>query len=456
MASDLSIIKNPRQDIFTVSEINSITKRLLEESIGTIKVSGEISNLSRSAPGHLYWTLKDAKAQIRCAMFRGQAAKLKFDLDNGDEIIVTGKVTLYPAHGSYQIIAESLSEVGEGKLRKQYELLKEKLEKEGLFDEKNKKIIPLYPKQIGIITSPTSAAVRDIIATIKRRFPSIPIIIYPTQVQGSDAPNQIRNMLLKADTHGICDVIILARGGGSLEDLWAFNDEQLARAILKCNTPIVCGVGHENDFTIADFVADLRAATPTAAAEHVTPNQVELNHQITAYKKQLINYILQKINLSKHELLLQKSLLIKLHPLQKLQSYAQNIDFLALRIGELTRKKINSTKEQISYLTRMLSPRKIKFIFDANNKQLIFFSKKLNLSILRLVQIKQSQFQSLCRHLDLQSPLKVIDKGYSITKKEGSHYSIKTTKDISIGENLITQLRDGEIISAVSKIKKLL
>ena len=442
-------------DILTVSELNLTVKALLENTIGSIKVSGEISNLSSPSSGHMYWTLKDERAQIRCAMFRAQASRLNFDLGNGDEIIITGKVTLYPEQGSYQIICNHVSEVGEGKLRKQYELLKKKLEKEGLFKADHKKQIPLYPRTIGVITSSTGAALRDILATTKRRFPATSIIIYPTLVQGSEAPEGIIKMVRKMDQQKRCDVVILARGGGSLEVLWAFNNENLARVLFECKTPIVSGIGHENDFTIADYVADLRAATPTAAAEQVTPHQSEINNKVSSQKRQLISFAYQKAQQAKHELLIQRNALEKLHPIKKLQSFSQTIDLLNQRMSDLTYKKINHISVRLEYLSKIMSPSKIRFIVSTNGKELSFLSSKLSSLMIHIADGYQEQMRSLSRQLDLQSPLKVIERGYSITKIQGKTNSLRKVLSVTKGDMITTQLTDGEIFSKVLAIKKL-
>jgi exodeoxyribonuclease VII large subunit len=448
-------INEGKNDILTVSELNLAVKALIENTIGSIKVSGEISNLSRPSSGHMYWTLKDERAQIRCAMFRAQASKLNFDLDNGDEIVITGKVTLYPEQGSYQIICNNVSEVGEGKLRKKYDFLKKKLEKEGLFKAEHKKIIPSYPRTIGVITSSTGAALRDILATTKRRFPAIPIIIYPTLVQGSEAPERIIKMIRKMDEQKLCDVVILARGGGSLEDLWAFNDEGLARVLFECRTPIVSGVGHENDFTITDYVADLRAATPTAAAEHVTPHQSEISNKVLAQKRQLVSFIFQKIQQAKHDLLIKRNTLEKLHPIKKLQSFSQTIDLLNQRLSDLTYKKLNHISVRLEYLSKIMSLSKIRLIMNTSEKELSFLSSKLHSLMIHIANRYQEQLRSLSRQLDLQSPLKVIERGYSITKVQGKGTSLRQVFNVAKGDIITTQLTDGEILSKVLDIKKL-
>ena len=264
-----------QRKIYTVSQLNLETKLLLESHFIKIWVDGEISNFSSPSSGHIYFSLKDENTQVRCAMFRLQKNLLNFKVENGMNVIVQAKVSLYEGRGDYQLIVDYMEPMGEGLLRQAYERLKAKLSAEGLFDEKFKMPIPVVPSTVGIITSPTGAALQDILSALKRRFPTINVVVYATEVQGKTAAASIVNAIQRAEQHASCDVIIIARGGGSLEDLQAFNEEIVARAVFACTIPIVSGVGHEIDTTIIDFVADRRAATPTAAAELVSPDQLE-------------------------------------------------------------------------------------------------------------------------------------------------------------------------------------
>ena len=272
--SDL-LSESPGRRAVSVSELNRQAKTLLEDGLGKVWVEGEISNLARPASGHVYVTLKDESAQLRCAWFRGRQRGPTINLKNGDQVLSFGQVSIYEARGDYQLIVEQLEPAGEGELRRQFEALKEKLHAEGLFDEACKKPLPELPQAIGIVTSPTGAAIRDVLTVLRRRFPAVPVIIYPTAVQGEFAAPQIVAALENAVRRDECDVLIVTRGGGSLEDLWPFNEEQVARAIAACPLPVVSAVGHEVDITIADFVADVRAPTPSGAAERVVPDQAE-------------------------------------------------------------------------------------------------------------------------------------------------------------------------------------
>jgi exodeoxyribonuclease VII large subunit len=273
---------SPAQSAISVSELNRQVKALLEQGLAKLWVEGEISNLARPPSGHLYFSLKDESSQIRCAWFRQRQRGPTINLENGDQVLVFGRVSIYEARGDYQLIVEQLEDAGEGELRRRFEALKKKLSAEGLFDEEAKQDLPGLPGRIGVVTSPSGAAIRDIITVLNRRFPSIPVLIYPTLVQGETAATLIADAIATAVTRDECDVLIVARGGGSLEDLWSFNEEIVARAIYECPIPVVSAVGHEVDFTIADFVADVRAPTPSGAAELVVPDQAEWLRSLNA------------------------------------------------------------------------------------------------------------------------------------------------------------------------------
>ncbi|MDX1433546.1 MAG: exodeoxyribonuclease VII large subunit, partial [Gammaproteobacteria bacterium] len=275
------------RDVYTVSELNMQARALLEERFPRIWVQGEISNLARPRSGHIYFSLKDDRCQLRCAMFRMHNQRIDFTPEDGMQVLAQGRVSIYPERGDFQLIVQFLEEAGAGALRRAFEALKQRLAAEGLFDEALKRPIPALPRQIGVVTSPTGAALHDIVSILARRFPAIPVLVYPVPVQGADAAPEIARMLDVASARAECDVLILARGGGSLEDLWAFNDEGVARAIRRSQVPVVTGVGHEVDVTIADFAADARAATPSAAAELVSPDVREWRQLLAAGMQRL-------------------------------------------------------------------------------------------------------------------------------------------------------------------------
>ncbi|RLA31329.1 MAG: exodeoxyribonuclease VII large subunit, partial [Gammaproteobacteria bacterium] len=275
------------RDIYTPSRLNLEARTLLEGHFPLLWIEGELSNLARPASGHLYFSLKDARAQVRCAMFRNRNRALRFRPANGQQVLLRARAGLYEGRGEFQLIVESMEEAGHGALQRAYEELRGRLTDEGLFDEALKRPLPTLPRQIGIITSPSGAALHDVLHVLARRFPAIPVVLYPATVQGDEAPNALRAALATAIRRAECDVLLLARGGGSLEDLWAFNDEALARAIRACPIPVVSGIGHETDFTIADFVADLRAPTPSAAAEAISPDGAAWTHRFDGFASRL-------------------------------------------------------------------------------------------------------------------------------------------------------------------------
>lgn len=326
---------NEASEIYTVSRLNNEVRFILEDTFPMILVEGEISNFTAPHSGHWYFTLKDAAAQVSCAMFRGNQRKLNFVPKDGAHVLIKARVSLYENSGRFQLIAEDMEERGEGKLRRAYEALKKKLEAAGLFDAAHKKPIPLFPTQIGVITSATGAAIRDILTVLKRRFASVPVIIYPTLVQGSEAAPAIVKALQIANQRKECDVIILARGGGSLEDLWPFNEEIVAQAIYQSHIPIISGVGHEIDFTIADFVADVRAPTPSAAAEIATPDKTELLQALSRHDQHLVRVMRHKLGNVKQQFVWMQKHLMQQHPKRRLTDKMQRLDVCELTLTHL-------------------------------------------------------------------------------------------------------------------------
>jgi exodeoxyribonuclease VII large subunit len=341
-----------KQQIYTVSALNREARMLIDGSFPLLWVEGEISNLRQPSSGHLYFGLKDATAQIRCAMFRMRSQSLSFTPKDGMQVLVRCKASLYEERGEFQLIVESMEEAGDGALRRAFEALKKRLAEEGLFDAARKKLIPKMPKCVGVVTSATGAAIRDILSVLKRRFPSLPVIIYPTQVQGSEAAGQIVRALKWANERKECDVLILTRGGGSLEDLWPFNEEIVARAIFSSAIPIVSGIGHEIDFTIADFVADQRAATPSAAAELVSPDVSEYLQSIKHWQSRLKQLMLTYM---RHTQMTLTHLTQRLqHPGQRLQEQAQRLDNVEQRLATAMNYRLQNTQQKLANLSRAL------------------------------------------------------------------------------------------------------
>jgi len=446
-------LHNPQDpEILSVSKLNEIAKKFVESTIGYIHVEGEVSNLARPSSGHIYLTLKDSQSQIRCAMFKTQAMGLLFDLEDGDHVIVSGKVTIYPTQGTFQIIAQKISELGEGKLRKKFEALKKKLESEGLFDVARKKPIPKIPNGIAIITSQTGAALRDIISTVTRRFISMPIYIYPTPVQGNLAHLEIIKNLHLANENNFTEVIILARGGGSIEDLWCFNEEELARAMCLSKLPIITGVGHETDYTIADFVADYRAPTPTAAAEITTPHTIEIKNLISSMNKAALSNLKEKMIHLKSQLSEREFKLKSVHPLEKLRIYSQIIDYHSEQIHSAIKAKLKNLNTAYALIRPRLKTEMLHRRLQAYLEKTVHFHKTLKNGIHYKVDLNKNTLARLAHVLDTQSPLGILKRGYSITIPQDGSQAIRKSSQVEKGQLIETTLSDGRIISEVKKV----
>ena len=408
----------PDRDIYSVSRLNQTARKLLEQGLARIWLEGELSNIARPSSGHLYFTLKDSKAQIRGAMFRSRNQLLRFKPEEGMQVLVRAKISLYEPRGDYQLIAEAMQEAGDGVLQQAFDALKLKLEKEGLFAADAKQPIPALPTRIGVITSPSGAAIRDVLSVLKRRFPAIPVLIYPVPVQGKDAGREIATMLGTAAERKECDVLILTRGGGSLEDLWAFNEELVARAIHDCPIPLISAVGHEVDFTIADFVADRRAPTPSAAAELVSPDQTEWLAQVNALETRGTRHIRQTLADSRERLRWLEQRLQLRHPGQYLRQQAQRLDELEQRIRLAINSYFNklqySLNETLARLKQATPGHRIK----RTELQRQALGQRLQTAIHSILQTRQRQLAVACKSLDTISPLATLDRGYAIVTRQ--------------------------------------
>ncbi|WP_031435217.1 exodeoxyribonuclease VII large subunit [Methylomarinum vadi] len=442
-----------REQIYSVTELNRATKRLLAEYFATIRVEGEISNLSTPSSGHIYFTLKDANAQVRCAMFRMNLRRVRFRPENGKQVVVTAQVGLYEPRGDYQLIVEAMEEAGSGALQQAFERLKNKLLAEGLFEASRKQAIPSLPSRIGLITSSTGAAIHDILTVLKRRFPAVPVILYPVAVQGDSARHEIVRALETANQRQEIDVLILARGGGSLEDLWAFNEEIVARAIAASEIPVISGVGHEVDFTIADFVADLRAPTPSAAAEHAVPDQQEWINTFRAYELQLQQLIRRKLTQQRQTLdWLQRALQLQ-HPGQQLQRNAQRLDELENRLRMAMQVRISQNKVRLESKAQTLYRHNPADKIGYHRQKLHYFEKQLQRAMLgKLEQLKRQQ-TALTQTLHAVSPLATLERGYAIVTDSGSGEIIKSSHQLNSDSVLETRLSHGRFTSRVKEIK---
>lgn len=439
-----------RQDIYTVSRLNNEVRFLLEDSFPLVWVEGEISNFAAPHSGHWYFSLKDAAAQVRCALFKGNQRNLGFIPKDGSHVLIRARVSLYPNRGEYQLIAEHMEERGEGKLRRAYELLKKKLEEAGLFDPAHKKILPLFPKQIGVVTSATGAAIRDILTVLKRRFACVPVIIYPTLVQGATAAPTIVKAIQIANQRRECDVVILARGGGSLEDLWPFNEEIVAHAIYQSEIPIISGIGHEVDFTIADFVADKRAATPSAAAEIITPDCVDLLQMLTRNKLHILRCIQQKLTANKKHIDWMQTHLYQQHPKRRLAEKMQHLDFCELTLVQLQTRLLNSLqnklKDKDAKLHRLTPAHRIRHLHNQMN----FYHQQFMTLITAQFARKQAILANGVAKLDALSPLATLSRGYAIATK--GQQVVRSAKEVQVGDEISVKVMEGSILCKAEKV----
>lgn len=433
--------------IFTVEQLNISIRQILENQLGIVWLKAEISNFKPHSSGHFYFSLKDNKAQISAIMFRGHNTKLKFKPHDGLEVIVRGRITVYEPRGTYQIVCESMEPVGAGALQKQFEQLKEKLKLEGLFDSSRKKAIPTYPKTVAVVTSPTGAAIQDILNIMQRRAPNVQIVLVPALVQGAAAASDLRESFSKAEKLNP-DVIIIGRGGGSMEDLWCFNDEGLARLIAVSRIPIISAVGHEIDFTICDFVADLRAPTPSAAAELVAKSSNEIIQKLSQLERMLVLTIEKTLKLKRQNYLLFSKRLID--PKRKLADLMLRNDELFNRLENAVRVYLNHQRKDLQIIeNKFVSP----VVLIARTLDRIKFARqKMETLIFKEVDLTKLRLKNAMGLLDSLSPLQVVDRGYSITTKDAK--VIKSIKNVKVKDEVTVKLSDGQIKATVEKIER--
>lgn len=432
--------------IFSVEQVNNILRGLIETNIGTIWIKGEISNFKPHSSGHFYFSLKDSKAQISAMMFRGHNSKLKFKPHDGLEVIVRGKITVYEPRGTYSIACEMMEPVGAGALQKQFEQLRDKLKTEGLFDPARKQPIPTYPKTVAIVTSPTGAAIQDILNIMNRRARGVQVIVVPAIVQGAAAAPSLVEAFKKAELLKP-DVIIIGRGGGSIEDMWCFNDEKLARTIADSKIPVISAVGHEIDFTICDFVADLRAPTPSAAAELVAKSSVEIINKLEQLERLLRLAVQRRLQHKQQSLLLQAKRLVD--PKKKLQDLFIRNDDLYSRMDLAMTNYLSHARRDIQLLrSRLVSPKQVIEIKKVSLQQR---QQKLSNSLTKNLTQFKFRVESAMALLDSLSPLKVVDRGYSITTKGKD--VVKSVKQVKVGDLLAIKVADGTIETEVKNIK---
>lgn len=434
--------------IYTVSRLNQEVQSLLESRFGTLWLEGELSNFSRPGSGHFYFTLKDSRSQVRCAMFKGRNRYLDFEPGNGDKVLVRGKLGLYAARGDFQLIVEHMEPAGAGILQAAFEKTKQELQEKGWFDVDKKLELPGIPRTIGVVTSPTSAALQDVLQVLGRRYRQAPIIVYPTATQGAQAAPAIVAAIEKAGERQETDVLLLVRGGGSLEDLWAFNEVTVAQSIRNCKIPIVTGIGHEIDFTISDLVADQRAPTPSAAAELATPDNTNMLTQVERLSAQLQRVQSQLTAALKQRLQQQITRLQLRHPQRMLQDQSQRTDELQLRLQQSWMRQISRDGERTKALTLRLQNASPAAQLPRQRAAWQALIQRLGKGMVKRQDRARADLNVLTRSLSNVSPLAVLDRGYAIIKKGGE--LIRDYSDVSPGDNVIAQLANGEIHASVT------
>ncbi|EAR56524.1 exodeoxyribonuclease VII large subunit [Photobacterium sp. SKA34] len=440
--------KNSR--IYTVSSLNAQVRLVLENEMGVVWLIGELSNFSMPVSGHWYFTLKDSRAQVKCAMFKGSNRHVTFKPANGNQVLVKARLSLYEPRGDYQLIIESMQPEGDGRLQQQFEQLKMSLAAEGLFAQSLKQTLPEQPKRVGIITSKTGAALHDILQVLQRRDPSLPIVIYPTMVQGEGSAISIAQAIGRANARQECDVLIVGRGGGSLEDLWAFNEEIVARTIAASQIPIVSAVGHEVDVTIADFVADVRAPTPSAAAELISRDMTHQTQLLARKKQQLRHAIRSYLSQSLRQATQLQHRLERQHPQLRLNQQQQHLDEISQRLVQAMQKKIQKHQQHIdsnNYKISLYSP---ATLISNAQRNLERSERRLYDALDRKLLNAKHKLAVIAEKLETVSPLATLARGYSITRNEQGDV-IRNTSQVKHGDKLITTVTDGDIHSSVIK-----
>ena len=434
----------PNREIYTVGRLNDEVARLLEDTFPLIWVEGELTNLARPRSGHLYFTLKDSRAQVRCALFRSSRIRLQFDPRDGMQVIARARVGLYGPRGDFQLVVQELEPAGEGALRLAYDRLRLKLQEEGLFDPGHKRPLPVFPRRLGVVTSPTGAAVRDVIKVLGRRFPALPVVIYPTRVQGEGAGEEIVDAIRSAVRRAECDVLLVVRGGGALEDLWAFNEERVARAIHACPIPIVTGIGHESDVTIADFTADERAPTPSAAAERTSPNRIDLVERLAAVAGRARRAAAADEERRRASLELQRRRLR--HPLLRIENLAQRTDELGRRAAVAFDRRREETRQRMAILAHRLErirpdPRELRSKIEN-------LERRGRSAVAERQARASARVRELARALHAVSPGRTLERGYAIIYRDGG--IVRDAGEVAAGDAITARLARGRLGATVT------
>jgi exodeoxyribonuclease VII large subunit len=440
------------RDIYTVSRLNRSAKQLLEGGFpGFVWVEGEISNLSLPASGHAYFSLKDTHAQVRCALFRAHLRRIDTKLQDGIRVVLRARVSLYEGRGEFQLVVEQLEEAGEGALRRALEALKRRLHQQGLFDVSHKKPLPRLPKRIGLLTSTSGAVLHDIVITLRRRFPAIPVLLYPIQVQGEGAAVQIAATIASACARKECDALILARGGGSLEDLWAFNEEAVARAIYASNIPIVCGIGHETDVTIADLVADVRAPTPTAAAELLSPNQDEWLGYFKYHQNRLLKLATDALVTRQQKLDWLSARLV--HPKQRIRAALEQIRNLERRLHLASLARLRTRSARLLALTGRLNQRSPQARIGALAQRCQHLSSRLVANMQYRLAHQRQRLRASAQRLHALSPLATLERGYAIVQRADTGVVVRDALELKHGDQVNARVARGRLHCLVKDVE---
>ena len=434
--------------IWTVSALNFEVKTLLSRGLGTLWIEGEISNFARPASGHWYFTLKDDRAQCRAAMFRGRNSRVGFQPSNGQKVLLRAQVTLYEARGEYQLVVDHLEDAGVGELMRRYEQLKVKLKQEGLFDAGLKKTLPAHPRRIALVTSATGAAIRDVLSVIARRAPHIPVVVFPTPVQGESAAQQIRQALGRVLDYGQCDVVLLVRGGGSLEDLWSFNDEALARDIVAYPLPLVTGVGHEVDFTIADFVSDLRAPTPSVAAENITPDINELMQGIDDRVARLLGQMEWRLDKARERMGYLQKALWQQHPTRQFEAMKSRLQQVSTALLRQQRAALIEQRHRLRLCAATLARQHPGVKIVQLRERLSRLLENHQASMRRRLLLSNHRLSLQIRSLDTLNPSKILARGFATVSKGDK--LVTSVRQLSSGDDISIRLADGESNARVS------
>ena len=441
---------NSNTKSISVSELNRQAKSLLEHSFMSLRVTGEISNMVRASSGHWYFTLKDERAQVRCAMFRGRNAQVRFRPQEGSQVLCTAKVSLYEGRGDFQLIVDAMQEDGQGQLQQAFDQLKARLQAEGLFAQERKRPIPTHPRTVGVVTSATGAALHDILTAFERRYPGLQVNLYPTLVQGAEAADQIVAAISLANRHAEADVLIVGRGGGSLEDLWPFNEERVARAIIASDIPVVSAVGHEVDFSISDMVADLRAPTPTAAAELLSPDQRQIQQRLTQLQQGLQRRFDWQLKRQRERLAALRRQMR--HPGDRIREQQQRCDDLEMRLQRAIQRRFELRRQRLAAASARLELQNPVRLLGKQRERLSDLHARLATRIDALIERRRLQLGQKVGRLNATSPLATLERGYSLTQTDSGEL-VRDARQLKTGFAVRVRLQSGAFSAEVTDIE---